>query len=561
METRAPALTTWLDDFFGAYYRRRPVNATFIGVHEYDDRLPDLSAQGVGDTVAEMTTLLHRLRELPPEPLTAAEALDRRLAAGFLEIQCWEYTSDHFQRGNPSLYTGEAVFGIIALFLRPFAPIEQRVDAAIARMEALPVLLAQGRANVRQAPPAWTARAVRECGGALAFFRSGIDRLIHEHGVEGERLRAAADTAVAAVAGFQRYLETELRAHPTAGYACGGDAFDLLLRRGHCLDQDAAAVDAYAQEQLNACQEWLDVHAADVGARTWPDALARLADDHPPVRHYYARFAELWDASRAAAEERGLLTWPASPIRYVPQPIWIREAAPSLYFLPYRSPAPFDGTTAVEYLVPPLDPEMDPAEQERCLRATNDSVIKLNHVVHHGGLGHHVQNWHAYRAASRIGQIAAVDCASRIALFCGGTMAEGWACYATELMDEIGFLTPLEHYAQHHARLRMAARALVDVRLHHGVFTLEEAAAFYRDRVGLSPEAAHTEAVKNSMFPGTAMMYLIGTDLIHQVRRDLAARHGVAFELHRFHDRFLSYGSVPVSLICRALREEAPHTQ
>src|SRR5207249_5847857 len=140
-------------------------------------------------------------------------------------------------------------------------------------------------------------------------------------------------------------------------------------------------------------------------------------------------------------------------------------------------------TTAVEYLVPPLDPEMDPAEQERCLRATNDSVIKLNHVVHHGGLGHHVQNWHAYRAASRIGQIAAVDCASRIAMFCGGTMAEGWACYATDLMEEAGFFTAEEKQHQEHSRLRMAARAIVDIQLHRREMMFTDAVDFYETRV------------------------------------------------------------------------------
>ena len=109
---------------------------------------------------------------------------------------------------------------------------------------------------------------------------------------------------------------------------------------------------------------------------------------------------------------------------------------------------------------------MPPEEQERRLRATNDSVIKLNHIIHHGGLGHHVQNWHAARAASRIGRIAGVDCASRIALSCAGTLVEGWACYATELMDEIGFLTPLESLSETQTRLRMAARAVADVSLH-----------------------------------------------------------------------------------------------
>jgi len=160
------------------------------------------------------------------------------------------------------------------------------------------------------------------------------------------------------------------------------------------------------------------------------------------------------------------------------------------------------------------------------------------------------------QAPSRIGQMAAVGCASRIAMFCGGTMDEGWACYATDLMAEIGFLTPLEHYVHIHHSLRMAARAIVDANLHCGTFTLREAADFYQQQVAMTPEAAYQEAVKNSLFPGAAMMYVVGTDLIHQLRRDLAARQGASFDLQRFHDRFLSHGSVPVSLIGAAMRGE-----
>jgi uncharacterized protein (DUF885 family) len=207
----------------------------------------------------------------------------------------------------------------------------------------------------------------------------------------------------------------------------------------------------------------------------------------------------------------------------------------------------------VDYLVTPIEPDMSPEEQQHRLRAANESVIKLHHVIHHGGLGHHVQNWHAMRAASRIGQIAAVDCASRIALFCGGTMAEGWACYATELMDENGFLTPLQSYSEKHTRLRMAARALSDVRLHDGRWTLDEAATFYRERVGMPADAARAEAVKNSMFPATALMYLTGTDLIHRLRQTISRRDGSSFDLQAFHDRFLSYGSVPVALVAAAM--------
>jgi uncharacterized protein (DUF885 family) len=122
-------------------------------------------------------------------------------------------------------------------------------------------------------------------------------------------------------------------------------------------------------------------------------------------------------------------------------------------------------------------------------------------------------------------------------------------------MDEVGFLTPHEQLLLRHGRLRMAARALVDVRLHHGAFTLDDATAFYRVRVGMAETAARAEAVKNSMFPATALMYLVGTDAIHRLRRDLARQPG--FELAVFHDRLLSCGSIPVSLAGAALRAGA----
>lgn len=556
METRASQFNAWLDDFFAAYYCRRPVNATFVGVHDYDDRLPDFSDHGAGDTLAEMETLLKRLRDLPLEPLTAAESLDRRLAEGFLEIQWWEFISGHFHRGNPSLYTGEAIFGLLSLFLTAFAPLPERVASAIARMEAISELLAQGQANVRQAPLPWTQRAIDECTGARIFLTDGIAHLIHDEQIADPRFLATTGKAAAAFGRFQEYLEGELQHHTTAHYASGECAFDMLMRWGHFIKMDAGEIARYAETQLDEASAYLDEHATDFGADTWREALAALADLHPTVDAYYGRYADLWDACRVMAEEQDLLTWPDFPIRYVPRPAWIRKAAPYLYFLFYRSPAAFNRPAVHDYLVLPIDASMPPDEQAKLLRANNDSVLKLNHVVHHGSIGHHVQNWHAFRAPSRIGQVAAVDCASRIAMFCGGTMAEGWACYATSLMGEAGFLTPLEQYAEYQARRRMSARAIVDVRLHLGVMSLAQAAEFYEQQAGMAREAAHGEAVKNSMFPGAAMMYLLGQDRIVQLRREMAHRWGRDFSLCRFHDQFLSYGSIPVALIAEEMERK-----
>ena len=509
----------WLDQFFEAYYRRRPVNATFIGVHTYDRELPDFSENGAGDTLAEMRSLLASLD---------GTSVDHRLAAGYLRTQIGEFQSDHFHRGNPSLYTGEAVFGLMSLFLTDFGPLAERIDSAAARLAGLPRLLDQGRTNVREAPIGWTERAIKECNGLTAFLTDGITRLPTP---APAALADRAATALAAVAGFRHYLETDLRRRPRADCAAGPEALELNLRDGHCLTTSANELAAYAESELQLAQ----------------GALARVTapPPEPPARR--ARYQELWNEVRTLADLHGLLTWPDFPIRYVDRPEWAQAAAPDLYFLYYRSPAAFNQPPVHEYLVPPELP--------------SESAIKLNHVVHHGGIGHHVQNWHAARASSAIGRIAAVDCASRIAMLCGGTMAEGWACYATDLMGEIGFLTPAEQYDELATRCRMCARAVVDVRLHQGQFTLAEAAEYYQRETGMPAAAAMGEAVKNSMFPGGAVMYLTGRDEIHGLRRALSARLGSAFNLRAFHDQFLSYGSIPVTLIASDMMQRADAAQ
>ena len=90
-------------------------------------------------------------------------------------------------------------------------------------------------------------------------------------------------------------------------------------------------------------------------------------------------------------------------------------------------------------------------------------------------------------------------------MFCGGTMAEGWACYATDLVAEIGGLTELELLTHRRSRMRMCARAIVDVELHSQRMSLTDAILFYQS-CGMASSAAEGEALKNSMFPGAAMM-------------------------------------------------------
>jgi uncharacterized protein (DUF885 family) len=84
--------------------------------------------------------------------------------------------------------------------------------------------------------------------------------------------------------------------------------------------------------------------------------------------------------------------------------------------------------------------------------------------------------------------------------------------------------------------------------------SLDEAAAFYQQHARMSEAAARAEAVKNSLFPGAACMYLLGWDAIRRLQQEMVGVRG--WSLRKFHDRLLALGSVPVSLAASVMREK-----
>jgi hypothetical protein len=538
--------------FFDCYLRLNPVSATFIGRHEFDDRLPDVSFDSLGRAVDEFVSLLQTSRGFDPSTLTNRQRLDKKLIEGFLETQIWEYGSYHVQRGNPAYYTGEAVFGVLSTILTDYAPASFRFEAMARRMEAFPAFFECAKNNIDSSPTIWIERASRECLAGLDFLHDGLYIAAKEEGYPPDRLEGAARTAEAALSDFRTFLWKTLPRRENV--AAGRDAFEMILRCAHFMEDNPEDYAEAADEEVSRATSYLKAHAEDFGAKSPDEALMILKNFHTEASFYLEEFRGIWQACHELCERNDLVTWPDFPLRYIERYGWANGCAPDLYFLNYRSPAAYARPIVHNYLVPPLPKNR--AEQEDFLRTMNRSVIKSNHVVHHGSIGHHVQNWNAYHQTnSLIGQFAGCDCASRPAMLCSGTMIEGWAVYATTLMAEQGFFTPLEEYAETHSHRRMAARTVVDVKLHCGYWSLADAVDYYVTASGMPHDAAKSEAVKNSMFPGGAIIYLHGSKTIKTLRDILRARHGLAFSLRRFHDAFLSFGSIPVNLVREELEK------
>ena len=246
----AGAPMTALDAFFDSYYRVRPVNATFTGVHGYDDRLPEFDPDGLDraademravrtSLVAERDAVLKSRNDLVAAMRLDTPARDRELAISFLDVQLAENESAHFQRGNPSLALGEAVFGAISLITRPFAPPSERAAPLAARLEAVPRFLAGAQQSIRQSiPEMWRLKCLRECEGADILFRDGIARWAASTSIASsdvERLDRAAKNARRGLETFRSWLARgDARAVSPAGRMdCGPELFGLLLGRGH----------------------------------------------------------------------------------------------------------------------------------------------------------------------------------------------------------------------------------------------------------------------------------------------------------------------------------------
>ncbi|MFN8715966.1 MAG: DUF885 family protein [Gemmatimonas sp.] len=555
-----------IDQFLEQYFFRHPVNATFTGMRLHDHELPDWTREAREDEIDEFEALTIALDDAFPATDDMAllardgEALDAALARANMDVRQLEFESRFFHDKNPALWTGEAIFGIASLMLRPPTPIEDGVASIAMRLHEVPRFLGDMQETLSEPiPPAWVERAVREARAGATLLRQGLPLWLDAYRVDEAStlwVLEAAETAATAFDLADDWL-AQVPRQDDAPLSIGTEAYDILLRRGHFCEDDAETLLRRALDELPEAQARFEAMAADEAGST--DVLAeQLAEDHPTVDGYLAACTNRWQACRAFADEHDLVEWGDWPLRYVPIPVWAREVAPQLYFLFYRSPAPYEPPIVHDYLVTPVDDTLPAAEQTRRLRQWNHSAITLNHVVHHGALGHHVQNWHAVnRSTSRIGTVAAVDGASRIGMFLGGSMAEGWACYATELADELGFLTFLERASEQQSRVRMLARAIVDIQLHTGAMTFDDAVDFYVGEVGMPMAAATAEAVKNSMFPGTAVMYWLGTQGILALREQLMARARAGFSLRGFHDALLRRGSIPVPLAAKLLLAEA----
>ncbi|GGS43591.1 DUF885 family protein [Deinococcus knuensis] len=527
--------------YLRAHAQLRPVDATFMGLPGHDHQLPPAGPDAVHAELATLEALQADLAHLQV-PQTAAGRIDAQLLTAQLTTALAEGRRAPRQH-SPAWYTGEAAFGVISLLLPGHLddPDVTR-DALRVRLEAIPAFLAQARAHLqgRARPDDVAERARREARAAAHLLTSGLPR----HPLWDDTLRLPAGRAARALQAYAEDLSG-----PDAPVACGETHLDLLMRVTHALPFGPREALERATEAFARLTTQLETQARRLpGGLHWTEHLARLETQVPdadPAR-LLGTYRDLHERALDAA--RPLMT-PVDEygLNFTFLPEWA-EGSGDLYFLFYRSPAPLRPGSGSRYWVTPPGP--NPAD----LRAHNCAFVKLVHAVHHGSIGHHTHNARARQADSVLARVAGTDCASGIALLGAGTMVEGWACYAEDLLAEIpGFYTPAEELLLTQFERRNAASCIVDLKLHLGQWTLEQARTFYRDEAHFAPARIWAETTRNTLFPASRLMYWLGTETIKALRAELALPPRL------FHDALLAHGHAPATVVADELR--AQHTQ
>ena len=538
-----PSFAELSNEFLDAEFADSPVRASGLGLTEYDAQLDDLSQAAFERRRVGDADWLERFRAAPGAELTFDELIDRDLVISILRGR---QILDDFEvwRRQPDTYLNPGMGGIFSLFLHRLRPLDELVDAAVARMSLIPSNLEDGKRNLRpdMVPGIFLDRAANQARAGARYLREILPAQI-EDSVQRSNLAEAGEAAASAYEAYVEFLE-EMRPDATGDWLLGEERYSALLHEKELLgfgarelrDRGQAAYDELAGE-LRRCARELR------GTDDWKAVLDELNEDHPRTPEEMRIGYEDWtERARVYLREHSLVSFPeGEECAVVPSPPFQR---PVLAVASYMQPPPFSDKMKGHFFVPfPPDGASEDEIQKRL--ASNSYPGIPTTAVHEAYPGHH---WHLVMSKANPSRLRQVY---RTPYF-----SEGWALYAERMMREQGFFTDLRHEMnQYEATIFRAARIVVDTSLHMGEMSWDEAVAFMTSKTGLTEPTARAEVTRYCAWPTQASSYLTGCLEILRIRDAFFASRGSSDTdaLRAFHDRITSSGGLPIALAERAV--------
>ncbi len=508
--------------FFDEYMEMRPVDATYLGLHDYDGRLPEGGRRAHQAEVSLLERFSAQLDEL------AAGGLELEAARYFARLQLYQVRDLGIATGMPEA-PDQIGTGLFLLFARDHAPLDARLESIASRLEDVPRYLDASRDQLTEPRRLWTQVAL-ETAQQLPELIEIVAAAPTAEAV-ARRVRAASGPATEAIAAYCRWLESEVIPSARPDYVVGEERFHRLMQLrelpgdpDRILELGRRYLEEVKQQRLDLVAEaWPGKTPAEVNALVQAD---RAPDFESSLEDYRRCIAE----ARSFVIDHRLATVPeGEELVVIETPSYLRPVIP---FAAYEPAAYFDQRQLGIYVVtPPATPEG--------LGENNRPSIQ-NTSVHEGYPGHHLQ----FVCANRNPSLARL-----LAGFHATEFIEGWAHYCEQLMYEEGFSAgPEVRFVQLTDLIWRACRIVIDVQLSRGAMSFEDAVAMLVREAGMDRGRAESEVKRYTYSPGYQLSYLYGKHLLLELRERVQSRQGAGFDLLGFHDRLLYAGALPAQL-------------
>jgi uncharacterized protein (DUF885 family) len=526
----AAALHTIAKDYYNWRNENYPVRSSDAGLHTWDNKLTDYSPGKIAARAQHVHGLLEKVRAMQTGSWPKEERIDWMLFRAQLERVDFEDRVLKFERTNPQVYVGECTNAIFSLLKKEYDTPRNRALAATARLKEMPALLNQGLSNL-QSPVKLYAQLAMQSARSIdpllneSLMALDVDLAPSEH----NELVKARDEALVALHNYADELEKRLP--KMKDFAPMGEAnYNYYLKHVLLLPVDAREIETIGRAELaryRALEALLpDPKLAD------PDP-SRSKNIPPDQASFLKAYESREQEMISFLKEKNLITLPdylgAFQIRQLPEAF--KPTSPGGFMNP---PGVYDKDPTGFYFIPTYNPQ----SKNFYIRAAIEDPRPI--LGHEGIPGHFLQLSIANHLNDEIRRQHE-----------DGVFVEGWALYGEEMLMRTGLYpnnSPAEGQILRLSRYR-SARIGVDVNLHTGRWSFEQAVKYFMEAGGLDREAAEGEAAGAASSPHQKISYIIGKWQIMNLLGRYKDRQGENFRLGQFHDDLIKNGSLPVAII------------
>jgi uncharacterized protein (DUF885 family) len=544
------AVNELADRFFEGVLERGPIFATILGDTRWDDRLPDLGAEGREADAAAYRDVLAAAEAIDESALEPEQVITRDMLLLVARTHLEALDRKLYQLGIDHISGVQTMPVMFAQY--QIAESAEGLDALLGRFAAYPAVIGQyvdtlreGIADGRTSASVPVRKQIEQIDRLLGLPSEQFPAVTLAHVADDdarERVRAAvAEHVYPALRQLRDFLSDEYAAHAMAepGLSAtpdGDESYRLAIRMQTTVATTAEEVHAFGLEDLSRIEAEMDEIARRLGKKDRFDLKAALETDpanHTDSRERIVELAAEQTARAYAAAPAYFGRLPSADCVVVPvEEYRERETPPAFYMQPS-----LDGSRSGQYYINTYQPEQRQLHKIAAI------------TFHEATPGHHFQ----------IGIEMELQGLPKFrtlgARMAGVAYVEGWGLYTERLADEMGlYQAEEERLGMLDAQAFRASRLVVDSGLHAMGWSRERAIEFMHERGTLPMVDAEIEVDRYTIWPGQALAYKIGQREIERARREVSEKMGDRFDLRAFHDEVLGHGSLPLA----TLRREIP---